>query len=422
MVSAQQPLSTHSMGYTTVDDNTLYILGGAHYPDSISQSNFTYQFVSLDLTSNWDTTNPPWKTLPYPSNYLSDLDINRYSLLASPDSRKFSLLKITETNFVYDYNVDSGSWTQAMALSRYTLAGRGLRAVIDPSTGLVYIPGAGLSLDNSEMVIIDPSTGSTSPSFRIRSCMVSAYNGSKIVLFGGDMNGPSVAAISVFDVASSTWSDGPSASDARSGMACSVSGDNFIVWGGEKFTSAVEVFGVPSAPLIYNIRTNQWTTQFMAAVNPGHPGPTGPGGGGSGGSGNGDAKSNGAAIGGGIAGAVLPLQSNNPQYDPMAAWSPTHTYVPVSMIPPRPYSTVNPSSPQDYNQQLDHQPDHIQEQHSPHNNPQYDPTGTQTLLSPAVRAPHATTVPESGASDQELLEKINSLQGEWIRRQAKQQR
>jgi hypothetical protein len=54
-----------------------------------------------------------------------------------------------------------------------------------------------------------------------------------MILFGGD-NGTasSVASISILDVSSMKWTNGNNAPDARSEMACSVSGDNFIVWGG----------------------------------------------------------------------------------------------------------------------------------------------------------------------------------------------
>ncbi|KAF9983221.1 hypothetical protein BGZ75_005303, partial [Mortierella antarctica] len=49
------------------------------------------------------------------------------------------------------------------------------------------------------------------------------------------------------------------------GMACAVAGDNFVVWGGEHFeTSIVNL----ASTLVFNLRTNQWTTQFSLLEAP----------------------------------------------------------------------------------------------------------------------------------------------------------
>lgn len=62
-----------------------------------------------------------------------------------------------------------------------------------------------------------------------------AYNGTKMILFGGLTSGGSaVGNLYILDVQSLTWNltaTAPS-SQSRYGMACSVSGDNFIIWGG----------------------------------------------------------------------------------------------------------------------------------------------------------------------------------------------
>ncbi|KAG0259420.1 hypothetical protein BGZ95_004672, partial [Linnemannia exigua] len=89
------------------------------------------------------------------------------------------------------------------------------------------------------------------------------------------------------------------------------------------------------------------------------------------------------------------------------------TYAPTPAIPPRPISHVNPiytQAPLNQAQPVLHS-----------NNPQYDPAVARTFSPPAMRAPQATTNSGSGATDQDLLEQINSLQAEWIRRQANQQ-
>ncbi|KAF9121613.1 hypothetical protein BG015_005775, partial [Linnemannia schmuckeri] len=94
------------------------------------------------------------------------------------------------------------------------------------------------------------------------------YSGAKMVLFGGDNgSGQSVSSIYILDVASMTWTYGEPAPDARSDMACSVSGDNFIVWGGIRKTSSTESVGVSTTPLIYNLKTRQWTEKFIRIEN-----------------------------------------------------------------------------------------------------------------------------------------------------------
>ncbi|KAG0375977.1 hypothetical protein BGX24_008426 [Mortierella sp. AD032] len=118
----------------------------------------------------------------------------------------------------------------------------------------------------------------------MRSCMVSAYNGSKILLFGGDAgDAPPYGTVSILDVKSMTWSDGEATADARA-----------------SYRNSTEA--PPSTPFIYNIRTNRWTTQFVrnadTTITVSDPGATNPGGG------VGADSGHGVAIGGGIAGAT----------------------------------------------------------------------------------------------------------------------
>ncbi|OAQ22417.1 hypothetical protein K457DRAFT_26092 [Linnemannia elongata AG-77] len=120
-----------------------------------------------------------------------------------------------------------------------------------------------------------PTLGSsgTVPPPLVGSCMVPAYNGAKMLVFGG--YGVQVGidtmyipdAVYVLDVPTMTWSLGGKY-QPRMGMVCSVSGDYFIVWGGMGLSqprrSSVPVDGTP---IIYNIKTAQWTTQFIATDN-----------------------------------------------------------------------------------------------------------------------------------------------------------
>lgn len=55
-----------------------------------------------------------------------------------------------------------------------------------------------------------------------------------MILFGGDDDATSSSArLFILDVPLMTWSEATMGTDARSEMACSVTGHNFIVWGGK---------------------------------------------------------------------------------------------------------------------------------------------------------------------------------------------
>ncbi|KAK5823558.1 hypothetical protein F5H01DRAFT_410381 [Linnemannia elongata] len=102
-------------------------------------------------------------------------------------------------------------------------------------------------------------------------CMVSAYSGNKMLVFGGGVNGSEVGTLYILDVPTMTWTRGPS-SQPRKGMACAVAGNNFVVWGGISWNNSGEFVSLPSTPTVYNINTGQWTPQFVATRRPPPPG------------------------------------------------------------------------------------------------------------------------------------------------------
>ncbi|KAI9237482.1 MAG: hypothetical protein BYD32DRAFT_298391 [Podila humilis] len=111
----------------------------------------------------------------------------------------------------------------------------------------------------------------TGPSPRQSSCLVPAFNGAKLILFGG--LGPISSAnlsltarsdIFIYDVAKAEWTQGADAgaTRARASHACGVSGDALIVWGG--FTNPI-IKGTPGeVTAVYNLTTNTWVDKFIA--------------------------------------------------------------------------------------------------------------------------------------------------------------
>ncbi|KAG0212085.1 hypothetical protein BGX28_006846 [Mortierella sp. GBA30] len=109
-------------------------------------------------------------------------------------------------------------------------------------------------------------TTGTSPGNINRHCMAPAYNGTKMIVFGGmSLNRTPQGSVYVLDLETRIWTKGTNIAPAqnRSDMACAAAGDNFVAWGGEYNATKISNFGTP---VIYNIRDNQWTTTFAVGL------------------------------------------------------------------------------------------------------------------------------------------------------------
>ncbi|KAG0025235.1 Acyl-CoA-binding domain-containing protein 5 [Podila clonocystis] len=105
------------------------------------------------------------------------------------------------------------------------------------------------------------------PSPRCSHCFVPAFNGTKMVLFGGwgDYSRTVVYSdIYVLDLQTWTWTKGPdvgaSAIYGRGMSACAVSGDLFLSWGGGVGTASVVAQNMTT--LIYNLTSQQWVSRY----------------------------------------------------------------------------------------------------------------------------------------------------------------
>ncbi|KAG0272012.1 hypothetical protein BGZ95_000118 [Linnemannia exigua] len=140
-------------------------------------------------------------------------------------------------------------------------------------------------------------TKGTSPGNLTRHCMVQAYGGRNLVVFGGSSSaGTDIVPqgdIYVLDLVSMEWTQGKQANrpDFRAAMACTVAGDNFVSWGGTNGTKPLD------STIVYDLSKRQWTNQFIlktsSTSSPSSPSST-------------EAASHmGAIIGGSIAGVVV---------------------------------------------------------------------------------------------------------------------
>ncbi|KAF8943001.1 hypothetical protein BGZ47_005914 [Haplosporangium gracile] len=109
------------------------------------------------------------------------------------------------------------------------------------------------------------NTTGTVPPRLMGSCMEPAYKGTKMILFGGlGVDSVTTGSIYILDLPTMIWSKGPvlDALQNRSHMACGVSGDNFLVFGGIRRTDPANIFKVDPIPLIYNIYSKLWVPRF----------------------------------------------------------------------------------------------------------------------------------------------------------------
>ncbi|KAF9124919.1 hypothetical protein BGW39_007796 [Mortierella sp. 14UC] len=325
LASAEAPINVCCMAYTTVN-NTLYVQGGAG-PLIIHNS----QFFSLDLTlSGWNTSSPHWKVLPVGAGAHSAPFEHYHTMTATKDKK--DLVVWGSRTGISTYNFATTTWTNDTAYDPISLLGAGKDPMgLDPITGLIYIPtvannGTGMRIYNSDtrtssivpmypstilpyqakaftfvwselrksflffggfglvndipqyndsMIEYQPSTYSWTrvptsgrPGLLASHCMIPAYGGTKMVVFGGWQGLRSVAsqtpsyssALYMLDVNEMKWtliSEG--AVVGRRDMACAVVGDNFVAWGGIDNNDQV------AGTLIYNLKSNQWTDTYIAA-------------------------------------------------------------------------------------------------------------------------------------------------------------
>ncbi|KAF9403008.1 hypothetical protein BGX21_007617 [Mortierella sp. AD011] len=337
---AQSPVPVTYMAYASVNGK-LYVQGGA---TDLSSSG-TSQLFSLDLDQNWSTSSPPWEALSIGTSLQpAPIDVF-HSMTVSKDNK--SLIVWGLDTGISVYNIPANSWTVvSRSPIQVTAYSANLHAITDPNTGLIYIPSG--SNNNTAMAAYNPATNlteslptpmastsgstlysygatwstlrgsillyggdsqnntgnpqlveyvpgastwnvlttsGTSPGDLSRQCMIPAYGGTKIILFGGVLRDETKSgSVYILDVQNLTWSKGTDIDSAhkQTGMACAVSGDNLIAWGGTQ-----------STPVIYNIKDDMWVNSTgLSTESPS-------------GSNKSSGTSRGAIIGGAVAAVVV---------------------------------------------------------------------------------------------------------------------
>jgi hypothetical protein len=310
-VSAQfTPDIVSGSGSAYIDGKGLYVLGGTTTSDSAATVATPKAFM-IDLSTTWSVASPAFKSLPDgPSAWGSG------SSISSDGKSWFSLVN----NAGYVYDIDGGAWSTATPNDNNIILDTPLKAVTDPDSGLIYIPNAYQDPKTGEIAMLrvdlkaktfksvsmmdtlrgvtfysatwsaamgrivyystwadgvysySPSKGwkkentkGDVPPPRVDACLVSAYDGHKIVLFGGysRLYSKSLNDIYILDVDTMTWTKGPDAgsSNQRDSAACASSKNYFIAWGG--VVNYVDKDAMPDkAALVFDIQSSNWTQQY----------------------------------------------------------------------------------------------------------------------------------------------------------------
>lgn len=115
-----------------------------------------------------------------------------------------------------------------------------------------------------------PKKGTPPTALWANSCMVSAINGQKLLVFGGDNSGKANGDMFIFDTVTYTWTKAATSPSPRTEMACTSAGEYFVTWGGAELSLTATY---PTPMLFYNIMNDKWlkpgaNSTFSDAVYP----------------------------------------------------------------------------------------------------------------------------------------------------------
>ncbi|KAF8984824.1 hypothetical protein BGZ46_006937 [Entomortierella lignicola] len=293
--------------------SAMYIHGGTiSTPAPLSGQTF-----SIDLSSNWTTDAPLYTQL---STGFADYKFP--NTLMKGNSSWFTVSNHT----AYQYLIANNTWNE-IGVSGNANPMSGISAAMDPSSGLVYVANGWIVNTTVSMQIYNPEnnqlsnvavppslTGASSfatlwsptrnsllvhggvvsgsmlrslyeyipevgwtllsdqgdvPSARKSHCMVNAYGGTKIIVFGGiDQNGAVLGDIYSLDTKTLIWTKGTTggALIARGEAACAITNDLMVVWGGCNSNIVAKSSNITA---VYNMKQNIWQRTYTPLPDPG---------------------------------------------------------------------------------------------------------------------------------------------------------
>ncbi|KAF8930950.1 hypothetical protein BGZ47_000300 [Haplosporangium gracile] len=130
------PAAVQAMAWAR-SGSDLYIQGGYVSLNGVSQTVLS-QFLALDLSTPWAVTSPSWRAL---ANGTPSRSFYGVSL---PTNQTFLTFKYVAPNFtIAAYDVTKNAWSPAQPVTTAPdILAYGLKPVVDPTSGLVYIAGS----------------------------------------------------------------------------------------------------------------------------------------------------------------------------------------------------------------------------------------------------------------------------------------
>ncbi|KAF9207080.1 hypothetical protein BGZ49_001237 [Haplosporangium sp. Z 27] len=234
----------------------LYIQGGHQIVNNVAVGTWN-QLFSLDLSTNWSVSSPPWQSLaPGLSTYF-------IHAVASPDNRTFSVFQqgnnglVSITNYDIPTNIWNPNPIQVTPDQDYR---SGVMPVTDPTSGLVYL-NAWMNMDvyNSQSATFQTTTGQVPPP-RSDFCMTASEDGNTVVVYGGRVSAPQnfTSTLYTLDVRTGQWTQGPDGAVRLYG-ACIVVGTQFVAWGGFDGNSTHT-----GPPVVFDLTSRQWINNYTA--------------------------------------------------------------------------------------------------------------------------------------------------------------
>ncbi|KAK3834208.1 MAG: hypothetical protein JOS17DRAFT_801259 [Linnemannia elongata] len=318
--NAQSTITTLYGGQSVfIEGKGLYIHGGtvSDTSDTITNPSSGQTFV-IELNSTWSIDSPTIRTLPtlYPSGGTGSTLFNHKKSwflkgtnavhIFDMDSETWALEKVDnninpypslaavavpmDNDYIYVINgyKDASATNSTAVMMRYNVQAQlvePMRHAMPIATdhvsvwstlkGSAFIYG-GADYTNQSLVEFFPGNPKdlTSvqraifgdiPAGRFGHCMVEAYGGAQIYVFGGNTRQGTSSDIYRIDAHTMRWTRlgaGP-AYTARAFAACAVTNDMFVAWGGATWDSTNKRYTVVTTPLVvFNMRTGKWPSTF----------------------------------------------------------------------------------------------------------------------------------------------------------------
>ncbi|KAI8361896.1 hypothetical protein B0O80DRAFT_492938 [Mortierella sp. GBAus27b] len=297
--------------YNNFIENEAFFIGGG-LTNAVSAARLDQAFT-IDLSVSWNTTDPKFDRLsqgPAQDTVPSGI---------SADGNQWLVCYSSATSSgCFAYSMDKKKWDSVFEMPGVTIMKSS--GAVDPATGILYIPNAvwanmlvvqptntfnkrpmpdallptqqaavGWSEHLKKLLLFGGTTGAIGqtdffhafsfseadgwvnltssmkgqvPTPRAGACLVPAYGGSKMILYGGATIENTVIYSDVFvlDVATMNWTKGPQhpTKQGLTNTACAYSNDFLITWGGQLKNSVAT-----SATYLFSLKTNNWETTYI---------------------------------------------------------------------------------------------------------------------------------------------------------------